>query len=155
MGTLGESIATRLEQANAEIIRAVESISDERWTAPCPDDGRQINVVAHHVAASHTAVAGIVQLAAQGGPMPPITMDDIHQGNAAHAQEQAGCSKAETLELLRTNGAAAAAMVRGLSDEQFQRSVQFMGGDTQPVQIAENILIGHVTSHLAALMAPA
>lgn len=155
MGTLGESLAIRLEQANEELIRAVESVSDERWTAACPDDGRQINVVAHHVAVGHTSIAGIVQVAAQGGPMPPITMDVIHQGNAEHAREHAGCSRAETVALLRTNGAAAATLVRGLSDEQLNRAVQFMGGDTQPLQIAENILIGHVTSHLAAMMATA
>jgi hypothetical protein len=75
-------------------------------------------------------------------------MDAIHQMNAEHAKQYAGCTKEETLALLRKNAAAAASAVRGLSDEQLDRSAPMLGGPAMTAQQAiERILIGHVQEH--------
>ena len=151
MGTLGESLATQLESANNALIAAVEAMPDSQWQAACPDDGRSAGVVAHHVASSHQSIAGMVQAIASGQQLPPITMDMIHEGNAQHAKQFAHPDKAETVELLRSGGAAAAAMLRGLSDEQLARTGNVIGNPMSAQQVAEGILIGHPKMHLATV----
>ena len=58
---------------------------------------------------------------AAGQSIPNFTMDMLHEMNAKHAKEQAGCTKAETLALHEKNAAAAAAVVRGLSDAELDK----------------------------------
>src|SRR5262249_9059140 len=128
-------------------------MSDAAWSAPCPNDGRSIGVVAHHVASSYPTISGLVAAVATGQPLPPITEEMIHQGNAAHAQQVAACTQAETVALLRGNAQAASALVRGLSDEQLANTAPLFGQQVSARQIAENILVGHPKGHLAAMAA--
>ena len=87
-------------------------------------------------------------------PLPQRTPEMIDQANAQHAKEYANCTKEETLDLLRKNGATAASIVRGLSDGDLQRSGTLSGGRQMTgEQVIENILIGHPKSHLASIQA--
>ena len=54
----GEDLANRFEQANADFIRAVEAVSDERWTGKAPDEDRPRGAIAHHVASSIPILVG-------------------------------------------------------------------------------------------------
>jgi hypothetical protein len=72
-------------------------------------------------------------------------MDMINKGNAEHAVQFANATKGETLALLRQNGAAAAATVRGLGDTHLDRVGGSMG--MTAAQVIERILIGHVVDH--------
>jgi hypothetical protein len=148
-----EEFAKRFEQVNSEFTRAVESSSDGQWRAVCKDEGRAVGVTAHHVAVSHVGISGLVGAIAAGAAMPPLTMDNINEGNAAHAAEHANCRKEETAKLLRENGVAAAQMVRGLSDDQLDKAGSFVGQEMTAGQAIENVLIGHVSGHLASLKA--
>src|SRR5262249_11882353 len=127
MSTRAESLATRLEQANNDVVRTVEGCNDAQWHTKTGDEGWTVGVVAHHIADAHEKVAGLAEMVAHGKPVPPLTMDMIHQGNAAHAQAHAHTSKADTLALLRKNGTAAARAVRGLSDDQLKRTGTVLG----------------------------
>ncbi len=153
MGTKGEELATQFEQANADMIAAVEGMSEEQWRADCPSDGRSIAVMAHHVATSHAGISGLVAAVANGQPVPPFTRELIDQGNAEHAREHADATREETLALLRENGAAAAAIVRPLSDDQLARTATLLGNEATAAGIAETILIGHPRTHLASIQA--
>ena len=75
------------------------------------------------------------------------------QVNAQHAREQAHCTKAETLALLRRNGEAAARVVRALDDSQLDSSATIITGrpPLTAQQVTERILIGHVRGHLATI----
>jgi hypothetical protein len=53
--------------------------------------------------------------------------------------------------MLRKNGEAASATVRGLSDEQLQRSGAVIGNSMSTEQAVQNILIGHVKEHTASI----
>ena len=158
MSGRAEALAERFEQVNNELIAKVEGCSDQQWWATCQGEGWSVGVTAHHVAGGNRAIAGFVQTIANGEPMPPITMEQIDQMNAQHAQEFANCTKAETLELLRSSGEAAAGMVRGLNDEQLDRSqpLTVMGGQqVSAQQFIEMVLIGHVQGHLQSINAAA
>jgi DinB family protein len=140
-------LAEQLEQANRDLIHTVEGLSDTQWRAKTPGDGRTVGVVAHHVAASHKSVVGLVGAIAHGQAVPTITMEMIHEGNATHATQHANCTKAETVALLRQNGAAAVATVRGLSETELDRTATFPMGTMTAAQVIERILTGHANDH--------
>ena len=147
MSERASHLAHTLEQANRDLIHTIEGLSDAQWRAKTPGDGRGVGVVAHHVATSHKSVASLVGAIAHGKTVPTITMDMIHEGNAAHATQFANCTKAETLALLRQNGAAAVATVRGLSETELDRTVTFPMGTMTAAQVVERVLIGHTNDH--------
>jgi hypothetical protein len=103
------------------------------------------------VATSHKAVAGLAGAIAHGQPVPTITMEMIHEGNAKHAAQHANVTKAETLALLRQNGAAAVAAVRGFGDAELDRTVTFPMGMLSLAQVVERILTGHAKDHHATI----
>jgi hypothetical protein len=147
MSVRARSLAQQFEQANHDLIATVEGVSDAQWRAKTPGDGRSVGVVAHHVATSHKMIAGLAGAIAHGQPVPAVTMDMIHQGNAAHAAQYANCTRAETLALLRQNGAEALAAVRELGDAGLDRTATLPLGTMSAAQVIERILIGHVHDH--------
>ena len=74
--------------------------------------------------------------------------------NAGHAQENAGVTKAATLELLRRNSREAAAVVRGLMDEELDRAAPFSLSFGAPVTaqfVIEDHALRHSWHHLARI----
>ena len=158
MSERAADLAAKLESANAAVIAAFESCSDEQLGKTCESEGWPVTVAAHHVAMSHASIAGLAQLIANGQQVPPITMDMINAGNAQHAKEFANVSREETLALLRKEGQAAVELVRGLSDEQLDRTapMAFAGGaEWSAADVIERVLIGHPTQHGESIRAVA
>jgi uncharacterized damage-inducible protein DinB len=156
MSERAEALAKRFEQVNDELIAAVEGCSDEQWRKTCSGEQWSVAVTAHHVASSHGPIAGAVQALATGQPLPPLTSEMLDAGNAEHARQFAACTRAETVELLRSGGQVAARTVRGLSDEQLDNGaeVALMGGQrVSAAQFVEMVLIGHPTNHLESIRA--
>jgi len=154
MGQRTNDLADRFESANNDVIAAVEGCSDDQWRKTTNSEGWSVGVVAHHIASSHEPVAGLVRLVATGQPLPNLTMDMIHAGNAQHAQEQANCTREETLALLKSGGEAAASILRGLSDEQLDRAapLALLGGkEVSANQLVEMVMIGHPVQHLESI----
>jgi uncharacterized damage-inducible protein DinB len=142
-----DALVHQFELANKELIATVERCSDEQWKTKTAGEKWPIGVVAHHVAQGHEPIAGIILTAATGKPMPPLTMDQLNEINAQHAKDYANVTKVETLALLAKAGSAAASTVRGLTDEQLDRSRELMGGTMTVQRMIEQILIGHVREH--------
>jgi uncharacterized damage-inducible protein DinB len=154
MSGRANELAARLESANAAVIEAVEGCTPEEWTRVTSSEGWSVGVTARHIAISHLPIMGLVELVANGGDVPPITMDMFHANNAQHAQEHASCTRDEVLEILKRDGTAAAEKLRGLSDEQLDRSapMAFAGGaQMSAVQLVEGILLAHPAQHLASI----
>ena len=156
MGARASALADRFEQANREVVTTIEGCSDEQLRAYCP--GEQCTVVALtcHVGEVHESVAGWVRTLAMGQPLPEITMEMVDRHNAARAAENANRSKAEALDVLRRNGAEAARLARGLSDEELDRSAPFalFGGTPITTEaMVERILIGDPLAHLPSIKA--
>jgi hypothetical protein len=80
-------------------------------------------------------------------------MEMIDQGNAQHAQQFANVTKEETLAALQQNAPGAVAMVRGLSDEQLDRSAEFVGRRWTTEEAIQTILIGHIAGHTESIRA--
>ena len=153
MGAKGEALAKQFEAKAQEATAVLEKLSDADWKKVTSAEKWSVGVTAHHVAGSHEPIAGIVQAVASGQSMGNFTMDMLNDMNAKHAVEHANCTKSETLALHKKGVAAAAAVVRGLSDDQLAKSGTVLTG-TPPMsteQIVTNILINHIDDHFGSI----
>jgi hypothetical protein len=132
-----------------------EALGDADWKKSTSSEKWTVGVVAHHMAGSHEAIAGLMKTVAGGQSVPNFTMEMLHDMNAKHAQEHATCTKAETLALHAKSAAAAAAVVRGLGDSDLDRSGTVLTGmpPMSAEQIANGILVGHIDEHLGSIRA--
>jgi hypothetical protein len=155
MGARGEELARKFEAKSAEATAVFDRLSEADWKKVTAAEKWSVGVTAHHIAASHETIAGLIKALADGKGGPNIPMDAIHGLNAKHAQDHAGCTRAETLALHRKNTAAAAALVRGLTDEQLDRSGNVIAGlpAMSAGQLAGGLLCGHVDEHLGSIKA--
>jgi hypothetical protein len=155
MGARADALAKRFEEASKAVTDVIARVSDADWKKMTSGEKWSVGVVAHHVAMSHAGISNLVKSVASGKSVPSLTMAALDQMNAQHAKEHAGCSKSETLELHKKNAAAAAAVVRGLSDAELDRTGGILVGmppmSTQ--QAVEQILIKHVNEHLGSIRA--
>jgi uncharacterized damage-inducible protein DinB len=146
-------LATTFERANAVLIAFVEQLSDADW-GMITSEGWTVAACAHHVAAVHEEIARFVQRFADGTSSPhQADMGPIHESNAKHASEHATCAKGDVLTLLRSKGAAAAAIVRALSDEQLDSTAVVVHGNPAVMtqRLVDTALIGHLTQHFHSI----
>jgi len=155
MGARAEALAKQFEAKVQEATGAFEKLSDADWKKVTSAEKWPVCVVAHHVAQAHTGIGAIVKSVASGQSSGNVSMDDIHAMNAKHAQEFANCTKAETVKLHKDNAAGAAALVRGFSDAELDRSGPVLKGmpAMSTEQIIQGILINHVDEHLKSVRA--
>ncbi len=154
MGTKAEALAARFEAASKELASKIEGISDADWHGTTPQEGWTAAACAHHAAGSSGPISMMAQAAAKGTEMPPITPDGLNQMNADHAKEFANVSKADTLALLRETTPPAAAVVRGISDDELLKKAMLpLGMELSAEQIIEMVLIGHLQGHGASMAA--
>lgn len=156
MSKRAQHLADRTDDAIKQTIAFVESVPDDKWTAFCAHEQCSVAALATHIAGSATGVLNfLVKPVAEGQPPLPITPDQIHAGNAENARENANRPRSEVLADLRANGAEASAYVRGLSDDELQRSTVLFFSP-EPVSadfIIENVLVNHSLEHLESMRA--
>lgn len=148
-----EALAKQLEEANNDLIAAIEQLTDQQWNTVCAGEGWTVGVTAHHVANSQSGITGLVKAMAGGQSVPPVTQEWLDDRNARWAQEFAGRTQTEAADLLRTSRVEAVNTVRALSDEQLRNTVTVAGNEMTTEQVIEFILIGHPRSHLASIRA--
>jgi len=153
MGTRAESLAKQYEAKAAEMTDTINKLSDADWKKTTAAEKWSVGVTAHHVAGAHEPIAGIAKTVASGQSLPNFTMAMLDEMNAKHAKDFAGCTKAETLELHRKGVAAAAAVVRGFSDAELDKSGTVLAGMPAMTaqQVVENVLIDHINDHMGSI----
>jgi hypothetical protein len=140
---------------NHEIIAFVERCPATLWRTPCANDGRTVAVVAHHIAASHEPVMQLVQLVADGQPLPALSYEMFDAMNAQHAQQAANCTQQEVSALLREKGQSVATALSQLHPEQLTRAahISFANATMRAQDVVEQILVGHARHHFANMQA--
>jgi uncharacterized damage-inducible protein DinB len=153
MGAKSDALAKQYEAKVQEATTGLEKLSDADWKKRTSGETWTVGVVAHHIASSHEGIAGIIKTVVAGQSIPNFTMDRLHEMNAKHAQDFANVTKAETVALHKKNAAAAAAVVRGLSDADLAKSGTVLTGIPPMTveQIVTNILINHVDEHYRSI----
>ena len=153
MGAKAEALAKQFETKAQEANAVLERLSDADWKKVTAAEKWTVGVTAHHVAGAHEPIANIVKTVSAGQSLPNFTIAMLDESNAKHAREFANCTKAETIALHKKGVAAAAAVVRGLSDEQLSKSGTVLAG--APAMSAEQvitaILINHIDDHFGSI----
>jgi DinB superfamily len=153
MGPRSEALAKQFEAKVQEAVAVIEPLSDTNWTQVTETEHWTVGVTAHHLASALEPVAGIVSTIASGQSRGHFTRAMLDEMNARHAQEHAHCTKAETIALLQSGAAAAAAVIRGLHDEQLATSGTVFT-DAPPMtteQLITGGLIGHIDMHVGSI----
>jgi hypothetical protein len=123
MSKRAEALARRIEEGAETLAAYAQGLTDAQWRAAVPPDGRPAGVMIHHVANVYPIEVDLAKQIASGKNIEGLTWAVIAQLNAGHAKEKAAVGKQETIELLRANSRAAAAAVRGFTDEELDRAV--------------------------------
>jgi len=147
-------LARRLELGALALEAFAGSLTDLEWQSRVPGDGRKIGVVVHHVASVYPIEIELAQTLAKGLPIEGVTPDVINQMNAVHAKKFNSVTKAETIELLRTNSAAAAAAIREFTDEQLDAAAPVSLNSNAPLTcqfMVEDHAVRHSYHHLARI----
>jgi DinB superfamily len=149
------ALADRLEEGARALATSADALTDAQWQTRVLKDGRTIGVVVHHVASVYPVEIQLARTLANGIPITGVTMDDVHEMNAAHAREFDAVTKDAALDLLRRNSAAAAAVIRALSDEELDRAATASLYSDAPVTcqfVLEDHAVRHSYHHLARIL---
>ena len=155
MAAKAEALAKQFEAKVQEATAVLERLSDADWKKTTSAEKWTVGVVAHHMAGGHEGIAGIIKTVAGGQSISNFTMDMLHDMNAKHAQEHAKATKAETVALHKKSAAAAAAVLRGLSDTDLAKSGTVLTGmpPMSVEQVVGGILLNHIDEHLKSIRA--
>jgi hypothetical protein len=146
MTAQSEALAAQVESRVHDTVALLERLSDADWTTVTEAERWTVGVTAHHLASVLEPVAGIVAAIAAGQPPAPLTRAMLDELNARHAREHAGCTRPETIALLRRGAASALAVVRGLTDEQLARRASVFAD--APPMTAEQMIVGALVQHI-------
>jgi hypothetical protein len=152
--TRADALARRLEQGIDALIAFARPLTDGQWRTPVPKDGRAVGVVVHHVANMLPLEIQLAQTLARGEPITGVTWEAVHEINAAHAKEHAAVTKADAIELLRKNCAAAAAAVRTFTDAELAAAATISLYADAPLTcqfMLEDHAVRHAYHHLAKI----
>jgi hypothetical protein len=150
------ALADRLEDGVRALANFASTLTDAQWETRVPRDGRKIGVIVHHVASVYPLEIELAQLVAGGNAVTGVTSDVVDHMNAGHARDNHAITKEATLELLQRNGAAAAAAIRALSDDQLDNSARVSLYSNAPLTcqfVLEDHAVRHSYHHLARLQA--
>jgi hypothetical protein len=157
MGRRAELLAARIEEGAAGLAAFAEKLTEAEWKAPGSSGGkdrRPVGVIIHHVASVYPIEVDLAKTIGSGKAVTEVTWDAVAELNANHSEEKASAGKAETLELLRKNSSAAAAVVRAFTDEQLDTAALFGLSYNAPVTaqfVIEDHAVRHSWHHLAKI----
>jgi hypothetical protein len=149
-----DALAAEFEAANELFAVFLERLSPEEWRAVTKADDEEIRpvaVVALHVAEAHLNINARVMALAAGGEVPRRRPELFAERNARHAAANPDPDQAETIDLLRRNGALVAARFRALSNEELDRPGEVSGEPATAETEFSGRQMNHVRSHFASI----
>lgn len=144
------ALADDFVAANAAALAFAQACTEREWALSVPGEGWTVGVVLHHIAEGHAHGARWLQDMARGEGVTE-TAEDIDRVNAAHAVRAEAVGPAETVALLEVNGDVLEEALRGLSDEELDRTAPFgpAGGRRLPTVDLAAVVARHTREHLA------
>lgn len=151
MNTRTQQLSAQFEAANQALLAALKGYSPAEWATIPADEQRAVGVLAYHIAEGYPTIFGLAQLIATGQPLPPLTLEMLHLGNAQQAATYAHADQAGALALLQQNGTLVGEQLRTLTDEQLAQSAALFGRTVTAAEFIEHTLIGHIHEHAASI----
>jgi hypothetical protein len=156
MDSRGADLAQRFEQVSDDVITLVEGLNDADLARESVEEQWTLRALAGHLAAVFDAHVDWVPAIIAGGPLPEVTMDDIHRNNAKMAEKNARIGKDALLTMLRASQQRMLAVLTGLREGDPDRVATFSlfnGQDVSVRTLVELGLIAHTEEHLASMRA--
>jgi hypothetical protein len=150
------ALADRLEEGAAMLADLASSLTDAEWQTRLPHDGRKIGVVVHHVGNMYPIEIQLAQTLAAGKPVVGVTKKEVDEINAKHATEFDDVTKETAIEFLRRNSAAAATVIRSLTDDELDQSAPLSLNSDAPLTcqfMLEDHAVRHSYHHHAGIAA--
>jgi len=154
MNGRADALAERLELGAVALAEFAATLSQSEWNTKVPGDVRKVGVVVHHVASVYPLEIQLALKVAERHRIAGVTMADVHVMNAKHAAEFAEISRDAAVDLLRRNSMSAAAVVRGLTDEQLAHAEPVSLYADAPVTcqfVLEDHAVRHSYHHLSGI----
>jgi hypothetical protein len=145
-----DALASDFGRANGKALAFARSCTDDQWAHTVPGEGWSVGVVLHHIAEGHAhGVRWLGEMASGRGVTD--TAEEIDRDNASHAARAGAVGQDETVALLQTNGSRLEEMLRGLSDEDLDRSAPFgpASGRSFPTGELAAVPTRHTLEHLS------
>ena len=117
MSNRAKVLAQRIAAGAENIAVLAEGLTEAQWASPIAPDGRKAGVMIHHVASMYPIEVDIARKLGGGESIAGLGWSDIAAINAKHAQDNAGVTKKEAVDLVRQNGKAAAEAIAQFTDE--------------------------------------
>ncbi len=153
MGPKSRALAEQFEAKVREALATLEKLSDADWKKGTEAEKWSVGVTAHHFAGALEPISQMIKAVGAGQALGTFTGAMIDEMNATHAKDYAHCTKTETIELLKAGAAVAAAVVRGLNDDQLAKSGTVLR-DAPPMtaeQLITRGLIAHLDEHFGSI----
>ena len=147
-----DRLADAVHDANAAVVRFVETCPPERWQCTTAEEGWTLSMAGAHIALAHLIIARWAHLVGSGLDITE-TLDDFAKSNASDSRFNSNLSQSAVIERLRVYGAALERIVRDMSEEQLNTSAYFHGSPVTATEVIENIAVGHARGHLAHMVA--
>jgi hypothetical protein len=157
MTSRADDLAQRFAAMSEAFAAEMEQLSPAQWRAFVPEEQRTVAAMARHVGWAYRTEMAVFAAIAAGRPYEPLSDAGLAVVNAAHGDEFAECDQAETVAFLREQGAAIAAEIRALSNEELARTGVFLEelSEESVGDWIDYVLIGHPAMHLPAIRAAA
>ena len=146
MKAKSEGLAKHFEAKAQEAVAVIERLSDADWNKVTAAERWTVGVTAHHLAGAFEPVSGIITGIVSGTLPGGFSRAMLDEMNARHAQEHAHCTRPETIALFKKGASMAAAVVRGLSDDQLAKSGAVF--TDAPPMTADQLVMGGLISHI-------
>src|SRR5262249_38418038 len=115
-----EALAVRLETGARSLVEFAKGLSEAEGQTEIPHDTRKVGVVVHHVAFMYPIEIDAAKSVSRGEAFP-VPWEKVHEINAQHAKDNDRVTKAEAIDLLLKNSAAAASAIRSFTDAELDR----------------------------------
>ena len=144
------ALADDFAAANRDALAFARGCTEREWVLSVPGEGWSVGVVLHHIAEGHAHGTRWLEGMAHGDGVGE-TAEDIDRVNAAHAIRAEAVGPAETMDLLEANGTLLEEALRGLTDEDLDRTAPFgpAGGRRLPTGNLAAVAARHTREHLA------
>jgi hypothetical protein len=154
MSERAKDLAERLKAFNDEVSAFVEGCDEQCWRKMSAEDWT-VGVVARHIGAGHYGAAALAKMIVDAVKLPELTMEQINEMANQHARENAGCTKAEVLGILKNEGAALVGFAASLGDAELDRTGYFaaIGSAMSTQQFIEGVVLMSGAEHFANMKA--
>ena len=150
MSERAKDLSRRIEAFTDEVVAYVDGISAEDWNKVLEWEEWSAGVTARHIGAGHFRIFDLARMMTAGKELPQLSMDQITEMSNKDSREHSDCTKEETLDALRKNGAELAGFVGGLSDDDLgcKGSMPAFGGEFNVEQMIEFVIFQSAREHL-------